>query len=58
MMFVSVQVAVDKLTAEQLQLLRYRQQLLKYFDRLCTYEVKLLKSHHPLQFRKGGLYFR
>jgi hypothetical protein len=40
-MCVSVQVTVDELSGEQLQLLRYRQQLLKYYDRLYTYEVKL-----------------
>jgi hypothetical protein len=33
---------MDKLTAKQLELLRYRQQLLKYFDRLHTYEVSHL----------------
>jgi ABC-type proline/glycine betaine transport system permease subunit len=34
---------MDKLTSEQLEYLRYRQQLLKYFDRLCTYEVSHLR---------------
>jgi len=57
-MCVSVQVTVEELSGEQLQLLRYRQQLLKYYDRLRTYEVKLFQCHHPFLFHKGGLYYK
>ncbi|KDR17610.1 Neuroblastoma-amplified sequence, partial [Zootermopsis nevadensis] len=37
--FILSQVTTDKLTAEQQELLRCRQQLLKYSDRLYTYEL-------------------